>query len=113
MENEPVIKLELVDGTESEATRANTSLFRHMGHYAIYDHVFIVLDEEKSHGTYIFSNSLMYPQIVQFMVENEYPMHLNLQTAADCDIQAWEHMVSQDAASDLESGIPEEWIGEA
>ena len=106
-EYEPM-HLEMHDGSDFEATRDNTSLFRHLGKYAIYDHVFIVTNEEESRGTYVFSVHHTFEQMANYMAENRYPMHLNLTEAAQCDIDAWERMIQLDVESDGDF-VPEEW----
>ena len=106
------MNLEMADGRTVEATRDNTSLFTHLGRYAIYDHIFVVTDEHSNVGSYIFSSHKAYEPMSEYMWENDYPMHLNLTEAAKCDIKAWNLMVHEDAEHDLEAGIPEEWENE-
>jgi hypothetical protein len=49
-----------------------------------------------------------YPEVADFMIEHEYPMHLFLTHVAECDLNAFDGMIKQDA-NDLEKGVPDEW----
>lgn len=80
------------DGTDFEMRPDNTSLFTFAGAAAMYNHVFLTLEEvEENHmrGTYIFSENSGYVAIATYILEHNYPAHLNMLEAAECDQQAW------------------------
>lgn len=108
-EDEPAMILDLPSG-DFEARRDNTSLFTFLGAIACYDHVFVQtgdIEDNVMSGTYIFSTHPAFEKMSEYMVENDYPMHLNLQEAAECDRTAWERMVAQQC-TDID-GVPEDW----
>lgn len=112
-EEMPRIKLNMPSG-EFEATPLNTTLFTFLGRLACYDHIFLQTGDETDEamvGTYIFNQHSVYDEMAAFLVENNYPMLLNRIETPDCDIDAFNRMVSQ-SASDLDSGIPDEWLGD-
>jgi hypothetical protein len=109
MEQEPGFKLSLADGRELEATRDNTTLFTFIGKLSLYDHVFFLTDQERNMGTYLFNVNPMFDEVQDYMITNDYPAHINLRDVAQCDIDAFDKMVSTDVAIDLEGGIPEDW----
>lgn len=109
-ENYEPLRLELSDGTEIEATPDNTSLFMFVGRLACYNHVFIVMNEEESQGAYIFSNSNIFTPIGNHILQHDYPLHTNLREVADCDVDAFNRMVHQEATRDLSDGVPSEWL---
>lgn len=109
MEDEPVMRLELTDGEEFHATRENSFLFRFAGHLTMYDHVFFLRDEEENSGIYIFSANPVFPDIVEYMTNNGYELHLNLREVAECDQDAFNRMIEKDTAPELDAGVPEDW----
>ena len=112
-EDEPVMNLNTTHG-EIEARRDNTTLFTFLGKLALYDHVFIHTgdtEDDVAKGMYIFNQNEVYDQMSEYMWENDYPMHINLPEVAQCDLDAFDNMVHKDVEQDLESGIPEEWLG--
>lgn len=107
----PKMKLDL-QGSEFEATPENTTLFTFLGRIACYSHVFIQTgpeDDEVMVGTYVFASHPVYENMAQFMAEYGYPMHTNLREVADCDVNAYDRMISQQT-NDLDH-IPDEWLG--
>jgi len=107
MEQEPGIILN-INGEHFEATRDNTSLFRYFGHLAVYNHVFIVRDEESGECTYIFNQHPTYPVFEEYMVKHKYETHDNLREVAECDLDAFEDMVKQNLG-DIQDYPPEDW----
>lgn len=108
MEDEPAIYFELENG-ELAATPDNTTLFTHIGELAMYDHVFVVTNEEESRGAYIFRTSNVFEQIVPYLFEHDYPMHLNLRDIADCDRDAYEHYLEKELQEIPEFFVPGDW----
>jgi len=107
MEQEPSLKLNLSSG-EFVVTRINTTVYRHMGQYALYDHVFFNIDPENKSGAYMFRNSPAYERISDFVTKNNFPAHVNLLDVAVADREAFDRMMDAEVA-DVESGVPEEW----
>lgn len=103
---EPVLEITM-NGETLRATRGNTSLFTFIGELACYDHVFIVTDEQSNIGSYLFRNQEIFHQLASFLVENLYPMHLNLDEVADCDRNAFEHTMYTDIRS--AGSFPDAW----
>lgn len=108
-EQEPSFSFEMPNHGEFEATRDNTVLFKHMGRLAIYDHVFFIR-EESGMGTYLFSHHPNFEHVSEWLIENEYPVHLNLRRVAECDKEAFENALHREATLELESGIPDDWV---
>lgn len=109
MENEPVINLSLGDGREIAATPDNSTAYSFVGALAMYNHVFIITDPERSVGMYVFNGSPAFDRIFQYMGENCYPAHLNLREVAQCDLSAFDGMIEKEIAGDLDDGVPEDW----
>lgn len=119
MEDEPVIHIR-IDGEETDVTRDNGTLFTFVGKTALsggfevdsanMNHVFIT-DEVNDNGTvsgsYIFAASEAFEAVRDFMMENGYPLHLNLREVAECDVNAYEVFLKQQS-DDLDT-IPEGW----
>jgi hypothetical protein len=68
-------------------------------------------DEATIVGTYVFNQHSVYDEMASFIIEADYPMVLNRIEVPDCDIAAFNRMVSQQA-TDLDH-IPDEWLGDA
>lgn len=102
MEQEPKATIR-VNGQEFEARRDNTSLFRHLGKAAIFDHVFLQTGENE--GAYIFNGIKGYDDLSAYMMANGYPMHVNLPEASPLDQDAY----MRQATSDLSDTVPEGW----
>lgn len=109
MEDEPVLHLNVGGERQLEVRRDNSSLFRFFGEMAMYDHVFIVTDEDTNRGSFIFSVNSCFEELVDYMMTNDYPAHLNLPEVAECDRRAFEDMLSTQLTTDLEGGVPEDW----
>lgn len=105
MENkEPFAHLN-VNGERHEMRQDNTSLFRHLGHHAIYDHVFILLPEDRA--AYIWNGMEGYDALATAAVENECTLHLNLPEAGDMDQQAFMRYMMRDF--ETTDTVPEDW----
>ncbi len=111
MEELPSIQLNLA-GTSFEATPRNASLYMHLGHLAIYNHIFLITGSGEAPdsllGTYLFdTGGDWFDEASQFMAETGFPMHVNLRTVADSDVAAYERMIAQNV-TDLEE-VPD-WL---
>lgn len=88
-----------------EMRRDNTSLFLHLGEAAVYDHIYHVRDA--GGGTYVPNTAAKYEEIRDFLLENQYPAHVNLPEASDSDKEVLERFWVRDLGS--MASFPEEW----
>ena len=109
MENDPILELNIGD-TTFEMTRLNSSLFTFLGEAAIYNHVFLVHEQEETRavGTYVWSHHEAYNGLAGFIVEHSFPMHLNMLQVADCDVDAYDNAIASQM-SDVGDSFPEDW----
>lgn len=110
MDKEPKEKLPVFDKIqvgeeEHEMTRANTSLYKHLGHYAVFDHIFVVTSD--SSGAYIWNDNQLYPRYTKGVVDNQCTMHLNIQKASEMDVNNFMRHHSGDL-EELKT-VPEDW----
>ena len=97
-----------IGGKDFEGTPDNMHLYQFAGEMAMYDHVFIIreqLDNDQVRATYVFSEAPVYKQLVDHMIANSFPLHLNLREPAKPDIEAWE----SNNLSDLQDFVPDDW----
>lgn len=106
MEHEPCMRIDFGDEVEFEAVPENTSLFRFMGHLAMYNHAFFAKSE--TGGVYLFAAHPGYAEVEEYMLENDYPIHDKLRGVAQCDMDAYDNMVKS-CLTDIEAGVPEDW----
>lgn len=108
MEDEPKLELS-VRGEQFFATRQNTTLFTFYGEIAMFNHVFLELqdaeDENQMMGAYVFCDHAAYQELGNFIVEHNFPMVLNRNDLPECDEQAWRN------AHPIEDFVPD-WLGE-
>lgn len=111
-EDLPVIRLKGGD-TEYELTPENSALYVFLGRLACYSHVFMETartdDQKRRIGNYIFSNHSVFNEIANFMSSRGYPMHVNLREVEQCDIDAFDSFISQQAG-DIGDTIPNEFF---
>ena len=97
-------------GEVVKATRENTLLYQHIGAAAIYDHIFVIHPTNKS-GGYIWANqppkNPMFEAMEPLVVKHDCELHVNIQTPAPNDIEAFNRAVS--AAIEEFDGVPEGW----
>lgn len=108
-EDEPQMGLYINGGEEFIATRDNSTLYKFFGHLALYDHAFFVIDEHAGQGFYIFNQHPSFAEMAEYMIENDYPSHLNIRQVSECDVQAFDGMVAREAEA-LDGGVPEDWL---
>lgn len=104
---EPCMRLKTENGEEIEASRENTALYTFIGKAALYNHVFVAVDDEN--GIYTFQDSPHFMEMARFAINNEFPLHLNLFEVQDCDREAYEKYIGQ-LTFDLEDYPPQDWI---
>lgn len=107
----PSMKLHLGELGDFEATPENTSLYLYLGSLACYSNVFLqgTDPEQPKAGSFVFAHSPAFEDIRDFMLENEYPAHVNLREVPDCDVEAFDRMVGMNT-SDIGDSIPDEWL---
>lgn len=90
-----------------EVNRRNTFLYTYLGGLGIYDHVFVLNDQEEGRGWYVFKEHMGegYTMLAKFVVENSLILHMNLQDISQGDIDAWNNAM----LNDIEDGIPRDW----
>lgn len=100
---------------EIEFDKDHAALYTFLGSNALYDHCFLVMDEEGEEegtieecGLYIFrtANEKFYNECAEFLTKQKYPLHLNLPDISSMDVRMWEHV----HLSDLTDFPPEEWL---
>lgn len=102
-----------VNGEEFEATPLNTSMFTFAGEAAMYDHVFLITNEEQEPprylGAYVFKTLQQeaYQALAQHIKKHKYPQHLNMLIAPQCDRDAFDNIAFNDLTGT--DGVPEGW----
>lgn len=90
---------------ELELTPENTALYIHIGRYALFNHLFIKVDEQS--GFYLWCHENGYDELSESGVEAEIPLHVNLQQVNPND----EAQYMKEATHDLyaSDSFPESW----
>lgn len=97
------------DGENIEVTRDNASIFTFLGR-AAFNHVFIITDEEKSEGMYLFPFHDGFQELVDKMADQRYPAHLNMVDVPDCDRIAYENSLQAELYDLNETDtFPQNW----
>ena len=100
-----------IGDNEFIVTPENTSLFTFMGEAALYDHVFMKRERNEQNqviGNFVFANGKqphIYEYLMNFIIAEDYPIHMNIREAAECDIAAFEREMFEG----FEDGIPDNW----
>lgn len=104
---EPVINLTMDGEPGYELNRLNTTLHTFLGRLAVYNHVFYtdIHEEEVQESFYIFNFEPSYPQIEEYMRENDFTQVLNQTEVSSGDIRAY----IRASTRDLGDTIPENW----
>lgn len=95
------------NGELLELSRENTSLFRHLGAAALYDHLFITQGES---GGYIWRTHAQFEEIVELAEDAEVVTHSNIFPPAEIDVNNYIAHHAQDL--DYIDGVPDEWVDE-
>ena len=110
-EKDPHFGLEY-GGDKYEVGRQSASIFSYLGELAVYNHIFIVTEVKESEsyeGIYIFNQLSVYAKVFKFMVDNRYPPHYDIGEVGQCDLDAFDKMIKQEA-SDIGNTIPDGWV---
>lgn len=106
------------DGVERRLDRFNSALYTFIGKTALgednsaRDHVYHRFENDgERQGTYIFRNSDAFATIAQYMMENEFTLHLNMTEVAECDENAYQMMIDKEVKNQqVPDEIPEDWL---
>ena len=113
MNDEPAIRLKFDEGEDFIATPHNSELYSFAGEMASRSHVFLTRERDghRMIGSWIFSFSNVFPRLSQFLIDNYYPVHLNLQEVTSTDEEAYQTAISQIAERDtIGDFLPDDWV---
>lgn len=113
MEHDELYGVFGANGEQYEARRSNTSVYRHLGAHAMYDHVFIEVTTPQGQrgGVFIWRDHGAFDLLNQLADVHKSVIHMNLPKVNDKDKQIYdEHAVSL-AATELEGfdEVPDDW----
>lgn len=94
-----------VNGERHEARQDNTSVYRHLGMAALYDHVFVAISENS--GAYIWKHNPAHAEFERLAIEAECPTHLFIPEVSEMDKNAYETAVLADLNN--ADTFPEGW----
>jgi len=112
-ELEPKITLQ-VGSQEFELRRSNAEIFHYMGSLAVWNHLFILdnEDDEIQRGTFVPQLRIgeeAFTEIMVAMLKNEYPARLNQRHVAPGDVEILTKMAR---GGEIPDEVPEEWFNE-
>lgn len=107
-EQEPDFPI-VLNGQEFHMRRDNAILFTHLGELAVWDHIFVRYQEEPPKWNYIPSTAEIFPTLVEFMRENRYTRHEDLQEVNENDQAILMRFWTRDI-QDKELTVPQEWL---
>ena len=110
------LMLQMYDGREIRMDRSNSALFTFLGRNAmgedlsLRNHVFVhYQQDEKDRYSYIFRRSPVFEDLQEFMLEYDFPQHLNLPELAECDEEAYQMMIDKEV-DDQQFDLPDNWL---
>jgi len=92
-------------GERHEMNNENTSVFRHLGAQALFDHLYIKVDENTA--GYIWSDNKAYTSLSHAAEQAGAAMHVNLREVHPADRTAYETQALRDLQST--DGVPKGW----
>jgi hypothetical protein len=98
-----------------EALPDKTSIYRHLGKHAMYDHVFVeIVHENQPKGVYVWNYMESYEEFAARAVHAGATLHLNLRKAAEQDVKEYEksteNLEVSKAMEEIEGFIiPDDW----
>jgi len=108
--SEVFANLKFPNGETIEVTPDMARLYTHLGNYAVYDHVFIITDQEKLKGLYVWAqippDNPTYEALAPAVATNDCELHIRLRTPSEQDVTAFENHAKGD-----EDEIPD-WLPE-
>src|ERR1035438_9188330 len=107
MNTEPTIHIKIND-KRVEMTRQNSSVWQFAAKLAMYNHIFIIDEEDNNYGYYWADKAKpnQYAKYIDYMTKNDYSLHINLWEICDEDKEAYERY---HPAPPIE--IPKAWEG--
>ena len=97
------------EGEIVELDNNNTQIYTHLGRLAIYNHIFVIINEEDRIGCFIWAEqppaNPNYTLLYQLAMDNECVAFMNIKQVSDADMTQFE----ASASSDLDGGIPDDW----
>jgi len=108
-EQGPEMKITFGGNEEFLATPENTALYEHIALYGIYNHIFMTRERNgnRAIGSYVRPFDEAYEKMRNYMIEANYPLHLNIREATPNDIANYDNTITA-MASDIET-IPD-WL---
>lgn len=103
----PAFELKLQNGETLEATPENTELVMYLGNIGIYSHFTTRIQQDPPAYARIFHHMEGFNQARDFMMENGYPMYVNLRKVGDSIIKSFDSSIAREAKG-IDS-IPEDW----
>jgi len=94
------VNLEL-DGDYFELKRHNTEIFRFLGKFAIFNHIYHAPDDEES-VLYLFEEVEQIKKLVQYLIERKFPLHENIIEPLITDIETYIEMALDQLSDDIE-----------
>lgn len=91
------------EGNSIELRQDNLSLYTHIGRYALYDHVYLRVDDTS--GYYFWNTAPQYEVLKKAVEDNDCFQVLNMPEATEND----QEMYIRHNTVDLDDCYPEEW----
>lgn len=82
----------------------NVTLYRHLGNYAVFDHMFVRIGEDS--GAYLWRTHTQFHEFATLAVDHDALLVLNIPEVSPADEKAY----MGHNLSDLEDTIPEGWL---
>jgi len=86
-----------------EANTENTSVWLHVGHLAVYDHIYITVDEARV--AYVWNDESHYQALLKAAIAAKAEIHANMREAAERDVDAY----MRHHTEDLGDTVPDNW----
>jgi len=102
-----------MEDEELELNRTNTEIFKHLGNWAILNHIYHM---GKDNGFYIFeyddmdrSKNVLYEKLEPMLIEKHFPIHINIVEPHENDIEAFGLKYTDDIDALEEDEYPD-WL---
>ena len=105
----PEMKITFSGNEEFLATPENTILYNYVAIHSLYDHIFMIRERQanKLIGSYVRPFEEDYDKMRDYMIEADYPLHLNIREVSDNDIANYDKSIAE-MTGDIET-IPD-WL---
>ena len=102
-----------IGGESIEMRRSNTEIFRHLGHWAIVNHIYHMREEG---SIYLFEYQDMdrtptpnYKELEQLLINKNFPIHDNIIEPHNVDVDAFTSRFIHDVETEDEDNYPD-WL---